>query len=196
MRLWKEVALVGLFLLAAPQQSFADWPGLLEAPPGFNNLPFSLPAGDAHWCYNLRRELKPVLKEEASFLFEGQKRYLAELLASGSAKIFRLPHSDVAVVARRGCGEVCKVDIVIRSTYNFEIYHNVTVGNRASVEVNTSNDDWKSRFGFVAAIHDLRRNGKKSAFVYQMSRSASRTKAKDSVEYGFEPEKYDDCQTK
>lgn len=186
-----------LFLLVvAPQQAFADWPGILEAPSGFNNLPFSIPTGDAHWCYNIREKLGPVSREEASFFFEGQKDYLAALLASRRAKMFRLPQSDMAVVARRGCDELCEVDIAVRSAYNVEIYRDIRLGKQASIEMVPSVNDWKTYSEFIAVLHDLKYKGEKSAFVYQLSRSVDRSKVNDRVEYGFASEMYDDCQTK
>lgn len=163
-------------------------PGLLEAPPGFNNLPFSLPTGEAIWCYMLRDELKPVSKEEASFFFEGQKEYLAELLTNTNTRMFRLPHSDLAVVARHGCGKTCKVDIVVRSMFNIEFYKDISLGKSPRVEVVPNNDDWKTRFGFDVWINDLKRNGKKVGFGYQRSSGTDRSKAQDRVEYGFGPD--------
>lgn len=195
MRFRLEAVLLGLFLFASPSLGFADdIPGLDEAPPGFNNLPFSLPAGDARWCYMLRDELKPLSKEEASFFFEGQQEYLAELLADTKARMFRLPYSDLAVVARHGCGSTCKVDIAVRSTFNVELYKGVSLGKSPRVDVTTTNDDWKTRFGFDVWINDLKRNGKKVGFGYQRSSGADRSKAKDSIEYGFGPDTGTGCQ--
>ncbi|PIP00643.1 hypothetical protein [Pleomorphomonas carboxyditropha] len=195
MRFRLEIAVAILSVVAVSSASLADdIPGLLEAPPGFNNLPFSLPTGDARWCYMLRDELKPILKEEASFFFEGRKEYLAELLANTNARMFHLPHSDLAVVARHGCKKTCKVDIAIRSTFNVEIYEDVSLGKSPRVEAITSGDDWKTRFGFSVWINDLRRKGVESAFVYYMSRSADRSKVKDGVEYGFQSADETVCQ--
>lgn len=196
MRFRFAAVLLGLSQFAFPSLGFADWPGILEAPPGLNNLPFSIPTGDAHWCYNIREKLEPVSREEASFFFEGQKDYLAALLASRRAKMFRLPRSDMAVVARRGCDELCEVDIIVRSAYNVDIYKNILVGRQGSIEMVPSIDGWKTYSEFIAVLHDLKYKGEKAAFVYQLSRSVDRSKVNDRVEYGFASEMYDDCQTK
>ena len=136
----------------------------------------------------LRDELKPVSKEEASFFFEGQKEYLAELLTNTNTRMFRLPHSDLAVVARHGCGKTCKVDIVVRSMFNIEFYKDISLGKSPRVEVVPNNDDWKTRFGFDVWINDLKRNGKKVGFGYQRSSGTDRSKVQDRVEYGFGPD--------
>lgn len=204
MRFRSEAVLLSLFLLGFPSRGFADWPGLREAPPGFNNLPFSIPTGEAHWCYDIRERLEPVSKEEASFFFEGQRDYLAALLANNRAKMFRLPHSDVAVVAREGCGDVCKIDIAIRSSYNIELYKDILLEKVARVEVYPAGDDWTVSSSFKMVVHGVRRSdikaasdaqhsGVKEAFVYLASRSVDRSKAADSVEYGFKPDKFNDC---
>lgn len=204
MRFRLEAVLLGLFLSALPSLGFADWPGLREAPPGFNNLPFSVPTGEAHWCYDIRKKLKPVSREEASFFFEGQKGYLAAFLASSRVKMFRIPHSDVAIVARRGCGDACKIDIAIRSSYNLEIYKDISLEKAARVEVFPAGNDWNVSSSFVITVHGVRRNdieagfgtrhdGLGEAFVYSSSRSVNRAKAIDSVEYGFKLDTFNDC---
>lgn len=204
MRLRFAAVLLGLSQFAFPSLGFADWPGLREAPPGFNNLPFSVPTGEAHWCYDIREEIKPVSREETSFFFEGQKGYLAALKASGRVKMFRIPHTDVAVVARGGCGDICKIDIAIRSSYNLELYKDISLEKGARVEVIPHGDDWDASSGFMITVHGVRRseikagagarkNGVAEAFVYLSSRSVNRAEAKDSVEYGFKPDEFNDC---
>lgn len=194
-----------LFLLSvASQQALADWPGIQEVPAGFNNLPFSIPTGEAHWCYDVRKELRPVSREEASFFFEGQKDYLASLLVGSRSKMFRLPNADVAVVARNGCGDVCKIDIAIRSSYNLELYKDLSLEKAARVEVYPAGGDWTVSSSFEMVVHGVRRSdikaafdarhsGVKEAFVYLTSRSVDRSKATDSLEYGFKPDKFNGC---
>ena len=98
-----------------------DFPGLDREVPGFNNLPFPIPNGDAHKCYNILENLKPY-QGDVSAIDDFLRLSKTKLKRTTQDYYFNVPFTDIYVYSPSACNTSCRGSLIVKTTYNIDDY--------------------------------------------------------------------------
>lgn len=169
----------------------SDFPGLDKDVPGFNNLPFDIPTGDAHKCYLILNEMSPY-KGNIAAIEDFMSIFGGKYARSKAGYYFNIPSTDMYIYSKTSCIKSCEANIIIKSAYNIDSYR-IKITKESFVEMYPSDDNWVNRFGFVIYTHSTDINNGNKEFYYKITKDAGKSGANINISYGMRTDKINYC---